>query len=72
MSEQTFSKFCIFPDDSKFKIDRIISSSEQDSCVSYFDDNLKQVLWVPNDFIKSLGCCSTPKTRDCGGISVAG
>ncbi len=52
MNKNNFSKFCVFPDDSKFEIDKIISSSEQDSCISYFDDSVRQVLWVPNDFIE--------------------
>lgn len=44
-------KYCVFPDQSKFELHSILDVSETHTCIAYYDDNLPQILWVPNDFI---------------------
>ena len=46
-------KYCVFPDQSKFEINSILDTSESYTCIAYYDDNLPQILWVPNDFISN-------------------
>jgi hypothetical protein len=46
-------KYCTFPDQTKVKITSILDVSETYTCIAYDDgdENLPQILWVPNDSI---------------------
>jgi hypothetical protein len=44
-------KYCIFPDQSKFPIHSILDVFENQSCIAYYDEDIVQILWVPNEFV---------------------
>lgn len=44
-------KYCTFPDQTKVEIHSILDTSESQTCIAYNDDNLPQILWVPNEYI---------------------
>jgi hypothetical protein len=44
-------KCCIFPDQTKIEIHSILYVTENQTHICYYDENLPQVLWIPNDFL---------------------
>lgn len=44
---------CVFPDQSKFEVHSILDRVGDQTCISYFSEEVPQILWVPNDFIIS-------------------
>lgn len=46
-------KYCIFPDQSKFEIHSILDVNENQTYIVYYEENIPQMLWVPNEFINN-------------------
>jgi hypothetical protein len=44
---------CVFPDQSKVEVHSILDRVGDQTCISYFHEEVPQILWVPNDFIVS-------------------
>ena len=42
---------CVFPDQSKVEVYSILDRVGDQTCISYFNEEAPQILWVPNDFI---------------------
>jgi hypothetical protein len=47
------NKFCEFPDATKFQIHSILDVTDTHTHICYYDENLPQILWVPNDFLSN-------------------
>lgn len=44
-------KYCTFPDETKIELHSILDVTDTHTCICYYDENISQILWVPNDFI---------------------
>ena len=47
------NKFCEFPDGTKIQLHSILDVTDNQSYICYYDENLPQTLWVPNDFLSN-------------------
>jgi hypothetical protein len=45
--------YCTFPDQTKIEIHSILYVTDTHTHIRYYDENLPQILWVPNDFINN-------------------
>ena len=44
-------KYCIFPDQTTVEIQLVLDVTDTHTYIFYLQDNIPQILWVPNDFI---------------------
>jgi hypothetical protein len=52
-AERKGTKKVSFPDGTEFPIKAIFDVGEGYTQVLYFDENLPQILWVPNEFVNT-------------------
>lgn len=46
-------KYCIFPDETEIELDSILDQTDIQTYISYCDEGIPQMLWVPNEFVSS-------------------
>lgn len=44
-------KYCTFPDQTKVQVHSILEVSDNQTCISYYEENIPQILWIPTDFL---------------------
>ena len=46
-------KYCVFPDETKIELHSILDVTDTQTYICYYDENIPQTLWVPNDFLSN-------------------
>jgi hypothetical protein len=44
--------YCTFPDKTRIEVD-VLEIAKTQTKICYYDENINQTLWVPNDFVKA-------------------
>jgi len=50
---KTMKKYCTFPDETKVELHSILDVTDTQTYICYYDENLPQNIWVPNDFLSN-------------------
>lgn len=48
---QFMKNYCTFPDETKIELHSILDTNDTQTYICYYEENLPQILWVPNEFI---------------------